>query len=65
MYVGNCLVSQGSGKHKAVSRFLTELEIQALAHIVSKMEWIQYLVIELHITESQVPLVNCDNIIAR
>lgn len=60
--VGGNLVSLCTKKQKVVSRSSTEAEYKSLAHVVSEISWIQYLLHELHIPIKSPPIIWVENL---
>ncbi|KAL5578646.1 hypothetical protein UlMin_011088 [Ulmus minor] len=64
VYLGDKLVSWSCSKQKVVSRSSTESEYRAVANTVAELIWLIYLLSELQITSSSLPMVYCDNLSA-
>ncbi|XP_047148767.1 uncharacterized mitochondrial protein AtMg00810-like, partial [Vigna umbellata] len=65
VFIGTSLISLKSKKQKTVSRSSTEAEYRALAATVCEIQWLHYLLKDLQIEESGVPILYCDNKSAR
>ena len=61
-FFGTNLISWSSTKQRFVSRSSIESEYRALALLAAQASWVQYLLKELCIPQSDTPLIWCDNI---
>ncbi|WVZ17715.1 hypothetical protein V8G54_010697 [Vigna mungo] len=61
IYLGNSLISWRSKKQPSVSRSSSEAEYRSLASTVCEMQWLTYLLHDLHITYTTPALIYCDN----
>ena len=62
MYLGGNLVSWSSKKQQTVSRSSTKAKYCGLAHVTTKILWLQSLLEELGVKQTKPPLVWCDNL---
>jgi hypothetical protein len=60
-FLGNSLISWRTKKQTTVSRSSSEAEYRALASATCELQWILYLLHDLHITCSKLPVLYCDN----
>nr|KYP36109.1 Retrovirus-related Pol polyprotein from transposon TNT 1-94 [Cajanus cajan] len=60
-FIGNALISWKTKKQTTVSRSSSEAEYRALASATCELQWIIYLLRDLHISLSQISLLYCDN----
>ena len=60
-FLGDSLISWRTKKQTTVSRSSFEAEYRALASATCKLQWILYLLHDLHITCSKLPVLYCDN----
>ncbi|GAA0154729.1 hypothetical protein LIER_37950 [Lithospermum erythrorhizon] len=60
--LGDNIVSWSSKKQPTISRSSTEVEYRALATVAAEVTWLQFLLKDLQVTLSEVPLALCDNI---
>ncbi|XP_020219796.1 uncharacterized protein LOC109802814 [Cajanus cajan] len=61
VYLGSNIVSWMAKKQRVVSRSSTEAEFRSLASLVAEIQYIENLLLELHIRNKQSPLIWCDN----
>ncbi|WVZ17643.1 hypothetical protein V8G54_010625 [Vigna mungo] len=61
IYLGNTLISWRSKKQSTVSRSSSEAEYRSLASTVCEMQWLTYLLHDLHVTYTTPALIYCDN----
>ncbi|XP_014491695.1 uncharacterized protein LOC106754209 [Vigna radiata var. radiata] len=61
VFLGSSLISWKSKKQGTISRSSTEAEYRALAATVCEIQWLRYLLQDLQIEESGVPVLYCDN----
>ncbi|WVZ16874.1 hypothetical protein V8G54_009856 [Vigna mungo] len=61
IYLGNSLISWRSKKQSTVSRSSSEAEYRSLASTVCEMQWLTYLLHDLHVTYTTPALIYCDN----
>ena len=61
IYLGNNLISWSSKKQNAVARSSTESEYRALANTTTKILWLQYVLKELQVPLTEIPIIWCDN----
>ncbi|RVW16931.1 Phytanoyl-CoA dioxygenase [Vitis vinifera] len=62
VYLGGNLVSWSSKKQQTVSRSSTKAKYCGLAHVTTKILWLQSLLEELGVKQTKPPLVWCDNL---
>ncbi|XP_062074692.1 uncharacterized mitochondrial protein AtMg00810-like [Humulus lupulus] len=62
VYLGPNLVSWSSKKQSTISRSSTEAEYRSLAHVTTKVTWVQSLLFELHLHLPRAPTIWCDNL---
>ncbi|KAL2506906.1 cysteine-rich RLK (RECEPTOR-like protein kinase) 8 [Abeliophyllum distichum] len=62
VYLGDNLISWSSKKQQVVARSSTEAEYRALAHTTAEITWVQSLLDELKITQTEIPRIWCDNL---
>jgi hypothetical protein len=60
-FLGSSLVSWRTKKQITVSRSSSEAEYRALASATCELQWILYLLKDMHITCSKLPVLYCDN----
>lgn len=60
-FIGHSLISWRTKKHITVSRSPSEAEYRALASATCELQWILYLLKDLHIQCSKLPMLFCDN----
>jgi hypothetical protein len=60
-FLGHSLISWRTKKQVTVSRSSSEAEYRALASTTCELQWILYLLHDLHITCSKLPVLYCDN----
>ena len=60
-FLGNSLISWRNKKQITVSRSSYEVEYRALASATCELQWLLYLLKDLHITCSKLPVLYCDN----
>ncbi|KOM45908.1 hypothetical protein LR48_Vigan06g121400 [Vigna angularis] len=60
-FIGSSLISWKTKKQTTVSRSSSEAEYRALASATCELQWIIYLLKDLHIFPSQISLLYCDN----
>lgn len=60
-FLGNSLISWRTKKQTTVSRSSSEAEYRALASATCEIQWLLYLLNDLHITCSKPPVLYCDN----
>uniref|UniRef100_A0A803NGK1 Integrase catalytic domain-containing protein n=1 Tax=Cannabis sativa TaxID=3483 RepID=A0A803NGK1_CANSA len=61
IYFGGNLVAWKSQKQVTISRSSTEAELRSMANVVSELSWLQSLLKDLHVKETGVSSVWCDN----
>ncbi|WVZ13928.1 hypothetical protein V8G54_011494 [Vigna mungo] len=61
IYLGNSLISWRSKKQSTVSCSSSEAEYRSLASTVCEMQWLTYLLHDLHVTYTTPALIYCDN----
>ena len=61
IFIGDCLISWRTKKQPTISRSSAEAEYRALAATGSEITWIQYLLEDLQIPQSQPAFIYCDN----
>ncbi|XP_047177113.1 uncharacterized mitochondrial protein AtMg00810-like, partial [Vigna umbellata] len=61
IFLGNSLISWRSKKQSTVSRSSTEAEYRALAATMCEMQWLHYLLQDLHIEPTAIAVLYCDN----
>lgn len=64
VFLGPNLVSWCAKKQHTVARSSTEAEYRSLAHTAADVTWLQQLLVELHVSSSQIPVIWCDNLSA-
>ncbi|MCI35312.1 copia protein, partial [Trifolium medium] len=55
------LISWGTKKQITVARSSSEAEYRALAAATCELQWLVYLLQDLHVTCSKLPVIYCDN----
>jgi len=60
-FLGNSLISWRTKKQLTVSRSSSKAEYQALAVATCELQWLLYLLKDLHITCAKQPVLYCDN----
>lgn len=60
-FLGNSLISWRTKKQMTVSRSSSEAEYRALASAACEMQWLLYLLRDLHVKSSKPPVLFCDN----
>jgi len=60
-FLWDSLISWRTKKQTTVSRSSSEAEYRALASTTCELQWILYLLHDLHITCSKLPILYCDN----
>ena len=60
-FLGHSLISWRIKKQTNVSRSSSEAEYKALGSATCQLQWILYLLLDLHITCSKLPVLYCDN----
>jgi len=63
-FLGNSMISWRTKKQITVSRSSSEAEYRALASATCELQWILYLLRDLHVSCSKLPVLYCDNQIA-
>jgi len=61
VYLGNSLISWKSKKQQTISRSSSEAKYRALATTACEIQWITYLLEDLHISYTKPTLLYCDN----
>ncbi|WVY95772.1 hypothetical protein V8G54_027923 [Vigna mungo] len=61
VYLGNSLISWRSKKQPTVSRSSSEAEYRSLASTVCEIQWLTYLLNDLHVAHTSPALIYCDN----
>ncbi|WVY96778.1 hypothetical protein V8G54_028929 [Vigna mungo] len=61
VYLGNSLISWRSKKQPTVSRSSSEAEYRSLASTVCEIQWLTYLLNDLHVAHTSPVLIYCDN----
>lgn len=61
VFLGDNLISQSTNKQTTVPRSSTEAKYRSLAHIATKLSWLQMLLQDLHIDVTSMPILWCDN----
>jgi len=64
LYFGHTLISWKWGKQHTVAHSSTETTYKALTDETFEVIWLQYLLLDLHITPPFVPMIWCDNLSA-
>ena len=62
MFLGSNLISWSARKQATVSRSSTEAEYKSLANATAEVIWVQTLLAELGVLQSEVARLWCDNI---
>ncbi|CAN6723360.1 unnamed protein product [Malus baccata var. baccata] len=62
VFIGSNPISWSSKKQHIVSRSSTEAEYRAMATTTAEVVWIQQLLQDFHLPQTDVPLFHCDNI---
>jgi histone deacetylase 1/2 len=62
IFYGGNLIAWSSRKQSTISRSSTESEYKALANATAQLIWVQSLLAELRIVQTQPPVLWCDNI---
>jgi hypothetical protein len=60
-FIGSSLISWRTKKQTTVSRSSSEAEYRALASATCELQWLLYLLKDLHIQCSKLPVLFCDN----
>jgi hypothetical protein len=60
-FIGNSLISWKTKKQTTISHSLSEAEYRALASATCELQWLCYLMHDLHIPFSKRPVLYCDN----
>ncbi|WVZ21124.1 hypothetical protein V8G54_008446 [Vigna mungo] len=61
VYLGNSLISWRSKKQLTVSRSSSEAEYRSLASTVCELQWLTYMLHDLHVDYTSLALIYCDN----
>lgn len=61
IFIGNSLISWKSKKQQTISRYSSEAEYRAMATTTCELQWIAYLLHDLHIPATQPANLYCDN----
>ncbi|WVZ10188.1 hypothetical protein V8G54_014718 [Vigna mungo] len=61
VYLGNSLISWRSKKQLTLSRSSSEAEYRSLASTVCEIQWLTYLLNDLHVAHTSPALIYCDN----
>jgi len=61
IYLGDSLISWKSKKQPTISRISSEAEYRALATTICELQWLSYLLQDLHLPLSQPATLYCDN----
>lgn len=64
VFLGPNLVSWCAKKQHTAARSSTKAEYRSLAHTAADITWLQQLLVELHVSSSQIPVIWCDNLSA-
>jgi len=64
VYLGESIISWKSKKQQTISRSSSEAKYHALAATTCEIQWITYLLQDLHIQHLQPSLIYCDNQVA-
>ncbi|KAF3668615.1 putative LRR receptor-like serine/threonine-protein kinase-like [Capsicum annuum] len=62
LYVGANPISWSSKKQRTVARSSTEAKYRAVASALAEVNWIQKLLVELHVQLPDPPIIYCDNV---
>jgi len=60
-FLGNSLISWRTKKQLTVSRSSSEAEYRALGAATCELQWLLYLLHDLHVTTVKLPVLYCDN----
>jgi hypothetical protein len=60
-FLGNSMISWRTKKQNTVSRSSSEAEYRALASTTCELQWILYLLRDLHVSCTKLPVLYCDN----
>jgi hypothetical protein len=63
-FLGKSLISWRTKKQLTISRSSSEAEYRALAAATCELQWIVYLLADLHVTCTKTPVLYCDNLSA-
>jgi len=61
IFIGTSLISWKSKKQSTVSRSSTEAEYRSLAYLMCELQWIQYILCDLHLSIPTPYVTFCDN----
>ncbi|WVZ09203.1 hypothetical protein V8G54_013733 [Vigna mungo] len=61
VYLGNSLISWRSKKQPTVSRSSSEAEYRSLASTICELQWLTYMLHDLHVDYTSPALIYCDN----
>ena len=61
IFIGDCLISWKTKKQPTISRSSAEAEYRALAATGSELTWIQFLLTDFQIPQTQPAFIYCDN----
>ena len=62
IFLGFYFISWSARKHATVSRSITQVEYKALANATTEIIWVQSILKELHVKNTQAPCLWCDNL---